>query len=282
MNNQLPESRLFSFLHEDLNLSITFLEGQKLINDLAVIHSLNGKAFHYSRGVVLSLLPMIYFLKPNEGLGIFIDAEQPYFRFKLECNFSGTFRTMLLPEDFQEFPEKFSGKCRIAKLTPASTTPYVSIIEINNLLTTDVINRVLEQSYQLAARVIISDDSDQAVLLTQLPPKNYDKDSSEKHHETIKDQNLEQQLLKIMQQALTDEQKIIERFTQIGSHYLHAKDIKFYCPCSKELMLRNLKTLGAAQLETLFKEDGVIRITCDYCKQHYEIVPADMEQKLTN
>ena len=49
---------------------------------------------------------MVNFLKPGESLGFYIDSEEPYFRFKIELSNTGTFRTLLLPEEFENFPDK--------------------------------------------------------------------------------------------------------------------------------------------------------------------------------
>jgi integrase len=111
---------------------------------------------------------MITFLKPGESLGVYIDSEEPYFRFKIETNYTGSMRTLLLPEEFSAFPEKLTGKARISKIFP-NTTPYTSIINMDNDDASEVVNNILKESYQTKSKVITSDSLDQSIMFTKLP-----------------------------------------------------------------------------------------------------------------
>ena len=73
----LATSRLYSFLDHKNGFNIHFLEGQKLIHDLILLHPMNSSGFSYFRDTFLGLLPIIFFLKPQESLGLYIDSEEP-------------------------------------------------------------------------------------------------------------------------------------------------------------------------------------------------------------
>jgi molecular chaperone Hsp33 len=119
----LANSRLYSFLDHKNGFNIHFLEGQKLIHDLVLLHPMQRQGFAYFRDTFLGLLPIIFFLKPGESLGIYIDSENPYFRLKIETNSSGHTRTLLLPEEFNLFPEKITGNIRISKIFSSNKSP---------------------------------------------------------------------------------------------------------------------------------------------------------------
>ena len=85
------------------------MEGQKLIHDLALIRPLQEGGFQYFRDVILSIELMTTLLKRGEQLGFYIDAEEPYFRLKIETNFAGYMRGMLYPDDFRIFPKAVTG-----------------------------------------------------------------------------------------------------------------------------------------------------------------------------
>lgn len=272
---KLQEGQLYNFIDSDQRVSFYFLEAQKIINDLAIIQKHNSKAFSYNRDILLSLLPLNSLIKPKESIGLFIDSEEPYFRFKLELGQMGTFRTMMHPESLVELPKKLIGNFRIAKILPGST-PYSSIIKMDNMTIEEVINDVLKLSYQTQSKVLLSGFSDQAVLINILPPKDYDQKSE---GSTI---GLEDVLLKyedglqeIMKSSYQSEQDIITAYSKLGLNYLGSQKLKFFCPCSKESMISNLKKLPQDQLRIIIEEDKVIDITCDYCKKHYQIVEAD-------
>ena len=111
-----PESKLYSFLDNKNSFTIHFLEGQKIIESMATLHHLQGAGFSYYRDLLLSVLPMVSFVKKGESFGFYLDSEAPYFRFKLETNYTGSFRTLLLPADFNQFPQKLTGLVRFSKL----------------------------------------------------------------------------------------------------------------------------------------------------------------------
>src|SRR5438105_3642864 len=108
----LQASYLYSFLDEDNGYNIHFLEAQTLMADLVARQELGAGSLDFFREAVLSFLPMVTFLKAKESLGLYIDSENPYFRFKLEANQEGFFRTLLSPENMGELPKKVTGICR--------------------------------------------------------------------------------------------------------------------------------------------------------------------------
>jgi molecular chaperone Hsp33 len=168
----LEASRLYSFLDHKSGFNIHFLEGQKIIHDLVLLHSMKQSGFAYFRDTFLGLLPIIFFLKPGESLGIYIDSEDPYFRLKIETNSAGHTRTLLLPEEFNLFPMKITGNIRITKIFSNNKSPYTSMLELKAVDTREVINQVLCESYQTNSEVIVGDISDQSVMVTKLPPLN--------------------------------------------------------------------------------------------------------------
>ena len=65
----LNKSRLISFIDQKNEFTLHFVEGQKLVEDLALIHELKGNGFAYFRDSVLSFIPLITLLKVGENLG---------------------------------------------------------------------------------------------------------------------------------------------------------------------------------------------------------------------
>ncbi len=160
----LAISRLYSFLDHKNGFNINFLEGQKLIHDLVLLHPMKGQGFSYFRETFLGLLPIIFFLKPGESLGLYIDSEDPYFRLKIETNNAGHTRTLLLPEEFNEFPEKISGQIRITKIFSNNKSPYTSMLELKGVNTDEVIGQ--DVMVQIIKNAIKMDRIPNAYLLT--------------------------------------------------------------------------------------------------------------------
>ena len=273
----LEKSRLYSFLDHKNGFNIHFLEGQKLIHDLVLIHPLKGSGFSCFRDMVLGLMPIIHFLKPLESLGIYLDSDDPYFRLKIETSNAGHTRMLLLPDDFSNFPMELNGSVRVSKIVQ-NKSPYTSVLSLKDLSTKEVINKILSESYQVPSKVIVSEISDQSVMVTKLPAMNVDKVVED-------DVSLDEYINKhslmfhhIFEQAPNDIEKIVQFFESKGFSYLASKQIDFYCPCSKERMIENLKNMYRGQIEELMAGDKHLDITCDYCNTKYVIQEDELKE----
>lgn len=272
----LSTSRLYSFLDHQKGYNIHFLEGQKIIHDLAILHPIQSSGFAYFRDTFLGLLPIIFFLKPQESLGIYIDSDDPYFRLKVETNSAGHTRTLLMPENFNKFPMKINGKVRITKLFQNSSTPYTSMINLNQVETKEVINKILSDSYQTNSEVIVGEVSDQSIMITKLPSVNIN--SSIEETSTRKDyiKRNSRFFHQVFETALDDIEKIVKIFEDHGLSYIASRQVDFYCPCTKERMIFNLKGLYINDLDHLFESKQEIEIKCDYCKKNYKILKTEL------
>lgn len=270
----LAISRLYSFLDHKTGVNLHFLEGQKIIHDLVLLHPMKPQAFAYFRDTFLGLMPIIFFLKPGESLGIYIDSEDPYFRLKIETNSAGHTRTLLLPEDFDLFPDKITGKIRITKISNHAQ-PYTSMLDLKNIDTKEVVNQILSESYQTNSEVIVGTQSDQSILVTKLPPLNANKVVDEtisrkeyiqKHHGFIQE---------VFEMASDDIEKIVKKFEDHGLSYLGSRQVSLFCPCSHERMVLNMRGLYR-DLNELFSDQDSVEIKCDYCRKVYQISKADI------
>jgi molecular chaperone Hsp33 len=271
-------SRLYSFLDRNYGFSLYFLDAQLLIHDLVLREKLQTQAFQYYRDNLCGFIHIINFLKPSEGVGIYIDSDLPYFRFKIEANWQGLYRTLLLPEDFNQFPEKVTGALRMSKIITGGKQPYNSILKIENEKSTELFNHLLETSYQVKAKCLISNISDQSLLINKLPPTQIDRELPDS------DLSLEGYILQynksfneIFAQGLNEVSTVVEAFEKLGLNYLSSKEIRFKCSCSKESMMFHIAALNQNDLEHVFSEEK-IDVKCDYCKTQYDISQAEFKQ----
>lgn len=278
----LPESRLYSFIDNKNGFTVHFFEGQKLIHDLAMIHNLKGKGFAYFRDSILTSQHMVTFLKPGEGFGFFIDSDEPYFRLKLEFNYSGKMRTLLLPENFNLFPESITGICRLSKLFPNNSQPYNSIIELDKIGLNKVVSKVFSDSYQLNSDIKLSENSDQSAMIMKLPELNVNKEqivqslSLNEYWLTI-----QKEVNEIFDKSSTDQLEIQQSFEKLGLELLQSKEINFDCNCTQDRMLRGIAGLCASTpIDDIFEDDSQIETRCDYCKTNYIITKDQVLDKV--
>jgi len=270
----LHESNLYSFLDENNKYILHFFEGQKLIHDLAILNDLNGKGLAFFRDAVLMFQPMIAFLKQGEGFGFYIDSNEPYFMFKIETNSLGNMRTLLLPEGFEKFPEHIIGISRLTKISgKQGENQYTTLIELNSVGLGDVANKILKDSYQVEAKIFLSEKSDQSLLLLKLPHKKGSKELNvywEERGSKIKN---------IFDQALNTGDEIKTAMEKLDLVYLGDKEVKFKCSCSRDRMVDGVKGVigSGTPMESLFNEGkDSFEVNCDYCKTSYLITKKDL------
>nr|BDT26794.1 Hsp33 family molecular chaperone HslO [Bacteriovorax sp. HI3] len=268
----LPESRLYSFIDQKEGFTLHFLEGQKLINDLAIIHEVIGAGFQYFRDAILSFQPMISFLKPGEGLGVYIDSEEPYFRLKIEMSDQGQMRTLLLPEQFNEFPKSITGKCRIVKLLPGELHPYTSIINLDQIDAHAMVNKILSDSYQVKSAIHVSLESDQSIMLMKLPEINVNR--VETNYNMNIDQywkSIQDKVEELFKKGATEQSDIQPHFEGLGLTFLGSKQVSFKCTCSRQRMFEGVRSIiWSSGIDAVFAPDeSSIETKCDYCKTSY-------------
>lgn len=275
----MQESRLYSFLDPKQNFTIHFLEGQKLLHDLIITHNLNPSALGYYRDTVLTSQLMLHFLKNGENLGFYIDSEEPYFRFKIEMAHNGLMRTLLLPEKLEEMPATITGKLRITKQFP-NKTPYTSIMDLKKEPASSLVNTVLKDSYQTNGQTILSDLTDQSLMITKLPKVN-----SKIVDEAVEDKSLSEYLKAkekfistLWEKNLTEIEQIVNYFEDDSFAYLGSKEVKFKCSCSKDRMIANIINLHNLNLDEIFEKDDHINVRCDYCNTNYKIMRSETEK----
>ena len=269
MSQTIPESRLYTFIDEPREYALYFLEGQKLIQELALVHPIQGRGFAYFRETVLSVQPMIALLKGGEQIGFYLDSDKPDFRLKIETSHGGATRCMLLPEDFEEFPAAMHGFVRVLKLFPNNRPPYESVIKIDALALRQVVNRVLTDSYQVDCAIEISDVSDQSLMLHQLPMLR-GRDESPGAVKGRRD-GIRSKVEGLFAHALTEPGEIAEAFSTVGFRLLAQRPVRFECTCSRDRMLAHLVPIYQREGESLFDPGSeTLEIRCEYCKSRYD------------
>ena len=265
-------SRQFSFINNKIGYTFSLLTGASLLGEVIQIHNIGPNAFDFYKKTILGSAQLINFLKPGETLGFYIDSEDPYFKFKIEMGQLGTLRTLLLPEEFEDFPETFSGLCRLHKVY-SHRSPYTSVIEYKDFKVEDLPNEILTKSYQTNSRIFISDKADNSIMITKLPPTNINKKVED--FEDLSQEQFEEdfsELIQIaMEQVSSDVAEVEKKFSKFDFNYLGSKEIKFHCPCSLERMEENFLRLQKTDLDEIFEDKDSVEARCDYCNTIYNI-----------
>lgn len=73
---------------------------------------------------------------------------------------------------------------------------------------------------------------------------------------------------------ITPEELLFRLYHEDGVRAFEAQDVRFACPCSREKVAAVLNRYPVAELESM-AEDGVVRVTCDFCRAEYEFDPVE-------
>lgn len=282
-SDDLPESRLYTFVDEAREYALYFLEGQRLIRDLALLHSFRGGGFDYFRQTVLSIQPMIALMKHGEQLGFYIDSNDPSYRLKIETNHEGDTRCTLVPDNFSVFPEAVHGLVRVERRFPQGAPPYgtmrppyQSFLAADGWPLKEMVNKVLSDSWQLPCRVLVTGRSDQSLMLHQLPALRSDDESRFSPEAlTARLDGLSDQLEEVLGKALLDPDELVAAFQTLGFHPLASRGVRLRCSCSREGVIHSLLLIDDPM--GLFDPgQQEIDVSCEYCKRRYAIGRADL------
>lgn len=265
-------SRQFSFINNKVGYTLSLLTGSKLIEEITGIHNIGPNALNFYKKTILGSAQLIHFLKPGETLGFYIDSEDPYFKFKIEMGQMGTLRTLLLPEEFDDFPTTFNGQCRVHKVY-ANKPAYTSVIEYKDFKLEELSNEVLDKSYQTSSKILISETINNSIMITKLPPTNINKKIDD--FEDMKMDEFVKTYSKLIAQALSQKSSDVAEaekiFNKFDFSYLGSKEVRFHCPCSLDRMIANFHTLPEKDLEEIFEDKNEVETRCDYCNTIYSI-----------
>lgn len=268
-DDDLRESRLSTFIDGPREHALYFLEGQRLIRDLALVQMHPGRGFELFREIVLTAQPLIALIKGREQLGFYVDSQDPLFRFKLESTHGGDTRSILVPDDFGDFPATLTGLVRVETRYASGRQPYQSVVEAPGIPWREVVGRVLRDSYQVKAALRVSDVADQSVMLHRLPLlKN--EDDSDYTMAAVQErlEGMRSDLDAIFARALQDPDALRDAFSELGFRRISSRPVRFHCGCSHERTVAALRLIDdPSQLFDPGQE--TLEATCDYCRTAY-------------
>ena len=276
MSETLPDSRLTTFLDASGDHALYFLEGQKLVRDLALVHAMPPRGFAYFRDFVLSIEPLIALMKGGEQLGFYVDSESPRFSLKIEASHAGDTRCLLFPADFGDFPAAMTGTVRVRRHDVRGGQPYESVIEATRLALRDVVNRVLEVSWQVSCRVVVSQASDQSAMLHRLPPLPGLEIEDPQQALQARMEELTPGLEELFARGLTDPDAITAALAGLGFRPIASRSVRFHCPCSRERFISQLRVINA-QSPLFDPGQTETEVTCEYCRTSYTLTRAEVD-----
>jgi len=196
------------------------------------------------------------------------------------------------------------GRCAIT-LDPKSKLPgqqaYQGVVplfgdqreKLENL--SEVLEHYMLQSEQLDTKLILAADGNMAagLLIQRLPVKgqgNLEGRIDRNANEDQIGQNEDYKRIAMLAGTLKREELLTLDADTILRRLFWEEQItrfepltpSFACSCSHERVSDMLRSLGAAEIESLIEERGQVAVACEFCGAQYEFDPVDAAQVFTN
>ena len=76
--------------------------------------------------------------------------------------------------------------------------------------------------------------------------------------------------------TISAETLLFRLFHEDGVRVFEARPLKAFCRCSQARITSVLASFGSEEQAEMVEEDGLIRVTCEYCSRTYAVDPADL------
>ena len=81
----------------------------------------------------------------------------------------------------------------------------------------------------------------------------------------------------ILDPTITPETLLFRLFHEDGVRLEDARPLRAECRCSKDRIAATLQAFSAQDRADMIEDDGLIRVTCEYCSKTYELEPSEAE-----
>ncbi len=269
-----PEGRLIVALAQEQKLRVLAVVADQPVNDIVQRHNLAGRAAQLcAEGVVASLL-MSAHIKGEERLMVQVQGEKPRFSFMADVRPDGRVRARFRPTALPPGTE-LTGALLAAK--------WLGQKEIYRGAAT------VEQDWQGSMERYLS-DSQQSLGMVRLGAKLDENGrvvfASGLLIESVGGSGLEREefeaLVGPLRSADLGEVMTIFAFGQLQGapvEVLEARPVLVNCGSTTPRIEAMLRSLGAAELQSILEEQGQAEVTCDWCNDQV-VIGADRLREL--
>ena len=168
-------------------------------------------------------------------------------------------------------------------ITPAQGNPYQGIVSLQGNNLAECLAEYFLQSEQLATSFVFAVGTDKGrataagMILQQMP----------KHRVASEDRRTENwSHLTQLGHTLRDDELLSVEYEELLHRLFHQdplrvfspKIIQYRCTCSRERTFEALETIPRTELDDIIKEDGALRLDCQFCCTEYSFTREDIDR----
>ena len=170
---------------------------------------------------------------------------------------------------------KLVGEGQLAiTIDPAKGNRYQGIVSLDGKSLAACLENYFMQSEQLATRIWLQADGQQAagLLLQQLPKSQLD-ESGWQHLSTLADTVQARELLSLGAETL-----LYRLFHEDALRLFDGKPLRFECSCNKGRFFDALRSLGEQEIDNVMAEQGQVETQCEFCNRIYRFGAGDVAE----
>lgn len=227
-------------------------------------------------------------LKIEGEIGLQIQGEGPVRYAVINATHSQTMRGVARwDESLASLPETFSelaGKAvLVITITPDEGERYQGVVALDKPSLSKCLESYFEQSEQLPTRVRLMTDlsvpesARSAGMLLQVMPTSASASEKEslsefEHISTLTDTLTSEEMF-----ALPVNDILYRLYHQEEVELFPSQPVSFACTCSRERSAQALRNVDKEELLNIVKEEGAIKMNCQYCHTEYRFDSIDVE-----
>lgn len=288
----MGKERVHRFVSKDLTLRIAAVNATEVVQHMQNLQNTYPIAtVAVGRSMVGAIL-LASHLKNGQMVGLLFRGEGALQSVYAEASFDGHVRGYTPYPQYQ--PENYDGSLNlngalgkgtlsVARHQPFQKQPFHGTVELVNGEIGQDIAHYLHQSHQIRSLVSLGVFLDAngkvkvagGVLIEVMP--GVDESVVEKINSNY--ENLKPNISKLLLEGATPADLVQPYLQGIEFTELpHQPVLEYYCPCSKERVVRALETLGDEELTDMVTKNEAAEITCQICGRPFSFSVVELQE----
>jgi molecular chaperone Hsp33 len=168
-------------------------------------------------------------------------------------------------------------------IEPKQGRRYQGIVDVQSGSLVKAIEDYMHRSQQLETKMWLAVDETQAsgMLLQKLP------ESEDLHNQNLPEEDTDAwNRITMLADTVHQDELATLPFDQLLRRLFYEEDVRifetepvsFRCSCSKERVRNTLRMLGYEEIVSLFEEQRIVSVNCEFCNHLYEFDRVDIEE----
>ncbi|WP_201328366.1 Hsp33 family molecular chaperone HslO [Thermotomaculum hydrothermale] len=279
------------YLSGDGKFRFVFAETKDVVNKIREIHKMTYPVANAVSRFVTGTVLISSNLKSGDVLGAYLDVNGPIGGIRCEANSYGHIKGYAINPDVgvDEFDSNYvmdlnqllgSGMLTVTRVLKRGKVPFTSNIEFKGGSLALMFADYLKRSEQINSAVFISNfmkpdgfiENCGGFIVQPMP------DATEKEIEKM-EKEIEKlpPFSEVLKEVDNVNQAALLLFPNYKLKQIGERHLVFKCTCSRDKVLKVLKSLKEEDRKQLLLDDGTYLVVCEYCKKEYRVKKEEVE-----